>query len=87
MESNAMTTTSTVSTCRTPRVWADRLQPATHRLADLVVGVPGRTLPAAGRTTAAAEQIAFGAAATGVPAATLPNPMTDVPFRTGGPPV
>lgn len=92
MESNSTTSGAVEMTSAHARVWRDRLQPGTRLLADLVVTVPGTTLPIAdsgksglvGRVAVQGIAPAFGATTNN---ATTSNYMDVPPFRTGRPPV
>jgi hypothetical protein len=94
MESNCTMTSGAVEmTSPHARVWRDRLQPGTRLLADLVITLPGTTLPMSSKSGVVGQIAVQGA---GVPAfATSSTARTamsinyvDVPpFRTGRPPV
>jgi hypothetical protein len=85
MESNSTMTSGTVEmTSPHARVWRDRLQPGTRLLADLVITLPGTTLPSSGKPGVAVQ----GAGAVQAFASSIARTYMDVPpFRTGRPPV
>lgn len=96
MESNSTMTSGAVELTSTHvRVWRDRLQPGTRLLADLVITLPGTTLPISGKAGVLGQIAVQGAGA--VPAFATTSSIartcmsinyTDVPpFRTGRPPV
>jgi hypothetical protein len=93
MESNSTMTSGAVSTTGAhARVWRDRLQPGTRLLADLVITLPGTTLPTSGQfgivgQVAVAEAPLFGTTASSAPTSNPTNYMDVPPFRTGRPPV
>ena len=89
MESNSTMTSGTVEmTCADTRVWRDRLQPGTRLLADLVIALPGTTLPSSGKPGVVGQIAVQGAGAVPAFASSIARTYMDVPpFRTGRPPV
>ena len=83
--SSTMTSGAVEVTCADARVWRDRLQPGARLLADLVITVPGTTLPTSGKSGVVGQVAVQWIGA--VPAFATTNYM-DVPlFRKGRPPV
>jgi hypothetical protein len=89
MESNSTMTSGTVEmTSPHARVWRDRLQPGTRLLADLVIALPGTTLPSSGEPGVVVQIAVQGAGAVPAFASSIARTYMDVPpFRTGRPPV
>jgi len=90
MESNSTMTSGAVELTSThARVWRDRLQPGTRLLADLVITLPGTTLPISGKAAVIGQTAVPAFATTSSIARTCMSiNYTDVPpFRTGRPPV
>jgi hypothetical protein len=85
MKSSSTMTSGTVEmTSPHACVWRDRLQPGTRLLADLVITLPGTTLPSSGKPGVAVQ----GAGAVPAFASSIAHTYMDVPpFRTGRPPV
>jgi hypothetical protein len=87
MESNSTMTSGTVEmTSPHARVWRDRLQPGTRLLADLVIALPGTTLPSSGEPGVVVQIAVQGAGAVPAFASSIARTYMDVPpFRTGRP--
>ena len=92
MESNSTMTSGAVELTSThARVWRDRLQPGTRLLADLVITLPGTTLPSSGKPGVAVQgagAVPAFATTSSIARTCMSINYTDVPpFRTGRPPV